>query len=189
VQIFSDSSPRVWPLGRGSYFLQNQTSICCLRPASGLEQKIEFVISCQSRNLSTGASRACALSPSRLTGKTWQATRRRNPPCWPPRFTQRRSSLFPPPENGVAYGRWPSDRPPASAPPPASRDWHCLAAFPGHRAAPVSGCSAAPSSLLRSASSADACCAVSTVACVAHGSLNFVRPRIRLLTNLQLISF
>src|SRR5260370_7641472 len=47
--------------------------MCCLRPASGLEEKIEFVFSCQSRNLSTGTSRACAPSPSRLDGKTWQA--------------------------------------------------------------------------------------------------------------------
>src|ERR1700719_2612737 len=30
-----------------------------------------------------GASRACAPSPSRVSGKTWQATRRRNPPCIP----------------------------------------------------------------------------------------------------------
>ena len=45
-------------------------------------QKIEFVFSCQSRNISTEASRACAPSPSRVNGKTWQATRRRNPPCF-----------------------------------------------------------------------------------------------------------
>jgi hypothetical protein len=49
--------------------------ICCRRPASGLAQKIELVLSCQSRNLSTGASEARAPSPSRLNGETWQATR------------------------------------------------------------------------------------------------------------------
>src|SRR6266851_1225041 len=32
-----------WPLSRGSFSRSNQTSICCLRPARGLEQKIEFV--------------------------------------------------------------------------------------------------------------------------------------------------
>src|SRR5580692_2427995 len=42
------------------------------RPAA---QKIEFVFSCQSQNLSTEASGACALVPSRFNGKTWQASR------------------------------------------------------------------------------------------------------------------
>jgi hypothetical protein len=37
---------------------RTRLSICCLRPASDPPQKIEFVISCQSRNLLTGASRA-----------------------------------------------------------------------------------------------------------------------------------
>jgi hypothetical protein len=36
-------------------------------------QKIEFVFSRQSRNLSMGASEACAPSPSRVNGETWQA--------------------------------------------------------------------------------------------------------------------
>src|SRR5882762_11263176 len=48
-----------------------------------------------------------APSPSRLNGKTWQATRRRNPPCSPPRSTQRccySSLLF---ENSAARGRRP----------------------------------------------------------------------------------
>ena len=40
-------------------------------------QKIEFVFSRQSRNLSTGASEAFAPSLSRVNGKTWQATHRR----------------------------------------------------------------------------------------------------------------
>ena len=68
-------------------------------------QKIEFVFSRQSRNLSTEASGACDTSPSRLNGKTWQATRRRNPPCSPRRSTQRccySSLLF---ENSAAHGR------------------------------------------------------------------------------------
>src|SRR6266568_4027907 len=84
-QILATRSVRVntpKPASRGSVS-GYPTSICCLRPASGLAQKIEFVFSRQSRNLSTGASRACAPSPSRFNGKTWQATRRRNPLCIP----------------------------------------------------------------------------------------------------------
>ena len=38
-------------------------------------QKIEFVFSCQSQNLSTGAAGAYAPAPSRVNGKTWQASR------------------------------------------------------------------------------------------------------------------
>jgi hypothetical protein len=41
---------------------------------SRLPSKIEFV-SCQSRNLSTGAYGARALALSRLKGETWQAPR------------------------------------------------------------------------------------------------------------------
>src|ERR1700730_12942767 len=82
---FFRSSARVMPLGGGSCSIQNQTSICCLSPA-GLSQKIEFVISCQSQNISEGASGAYAPSLSRLHGETWQAARRRNPPVFPPRL-------------------------------------------------------------------------------------------------------
>src|SRR5712692_5748439 len=53
------------PLDGGSSSIENQTSICCLSPA-GPPQKIEFVISCQSRNNSMGASGAYAPSLSRL---------------------------------------------------------------------------------------------------------------------------
>src|ERR1700741_3635762 len=63
------------PLGGGSSSIENQTSICCLRPASGLEQKMEFVIPCQSRNNSMGASGAYAPLPSRLKDETCQAAR------------------------------------------------------------------------------------------------------------------
>ncbi len=52
------------PLGGGSYSNENQTSIYCLGP-EGLAQKIELVISCQSRNNSMGVSGAHAPSPSR----------------------------------------------------------------------------------------------------------------------------
>jgi hypothetical protein len=38
-----------WLLSRGSFF-RLEPDFCCSRPASGLEQKIEFVFSCQSRN-------------------------------------------------------------------------------------------------------------------------------------------
>jgi len=37
--------------GSGSCLIPNQTSICCRSPA-GPPQKIEFVLSCQSRNKS-----------------------------------------------------------------------------------------------------------------------------------------
>jgi hypothetical protein len=69
VKSFSRSfSSRLLPLGGGSCNMQNQTSICCwshdLSP-----QKIELVISCQSRNNPKGASGACAPSPSRLLAR------------------------------------------------------------------------------------------------------------------------
>jgi hypothetical protein len=63
-----------WPLGRGSY-IQIEPDFHLLVQPFRAAQKIEFVYSCQSRNLSTGASGACAPSPSRINGKTWQATR------------------------------------------------------------------------------------------------------------------
>src|SRR6266852_6971274 len=53
----------------------NRTRLPFAGAAFPAAQKIEFVFSCQSRNLSTGASGACAPSPSRFNGKTWQATR------------------------------------------------------------------------------------------------------------------
>jgi hypothetical protein len=40
---FLDSSACSYASRRCSCSVQNQTSICCFRPASGLEQKIEFV--------------------------------------------------------------------------------------------------------------------------------------------------
>jgi len=39
-------------------FLKSQTSIGCLRPASGLEQKIELMFSCQGRKLINGGIRS-----------------------------------------------------------------------------------------------------------------------------------
>src|SRR5258708_18151549 len=140
-----DSSSRV--LASQPWFLfQIRTRLPFAVSAFPAAQKIEFVFSCQSRNLSTGASRACAPSPSRFNGKTWQATRRGNPPCSPPRSTQRCTYSSPLPENPAAHGRPPRGRPPVSLLPPALRDWHCLSAFPCHRAALRPRCSAAPSS-------------------------------------------
>ncbi len=60
--------------GGGSCSIPNQTSICCRSPA-GPPQKIEFVLSCQSRNKSKRALGACAPLPWRVYGKTWQAAR------------------------------------------------------------------------------------------------------------------
>ena len=70
-------------------------------------QKIDFVFSRQSRNLSMGALEACASSPSRVNGKTRQATHRKNPPYSLPRSTQRCccSSLLV--ENSAAHDRRP----------------------------------------------------------------------------------
>src|SRR5260370_17777014 len=73
------------PLGGGSSSIENQTSICCLSP-EGPAQKIEFVISCQSRNNPMGASGAYAPSLSRLKDETWQAARLRNPPVFRIRY-------------------------------------------------------------------------------------------------------
>jgi len=70
-------------------------------------QKIEFVFSRQSRNLSMGASEACASSPSRVNGETWQATHRRNPPCSLPRPKQRCCYLSLQFENSAAHDQWP----------------------------------------------------------------------------------
>src|ERR1700687_4869497 len=49
-------------------FQQNQTSICCLSH-EWPPQKIELVISCQSRNNTTGASGACTPSLSRIRAR------------------------------------------------------------------------------------------------------------------------
>jgi hypothetical protein len=66
------SSPRV--LASEPWFLLNRrTRLPFAGTAFSAAQKIEFVFACQSRNLSVGASRACAPSPSRVNGKTWQA--------------------------------------------------------------------------------------------------------------------
>ena len=59
---------RFLPLGDCSCFQQNQASICCLSH-EGPPQKIELVISSQSRNKSTGASGACTPSPSRVMAR------------------------------------------------------------------------------------------------------------------------
>ena len=61
---FLGASARVRASRRWFLLIQNQTSICCLSP-EGPAQKIEFVISCQSRNNPMGASGAYAPSPSR----------------------------------------------------------------------------------------------------------------------------
>jgi len=62
------------PLGGGSSSIENQTSICCLGP-EGLAQKIELVISCQSRNNPMGASGALRSVAQSATDETWQAAR------------------------------------------------------------------------------------------------------------------
>jgi hypothetical protein len=101
--FFSVSSPRVLA-SRPWFLFEIEPDFHLLsRTSEWSSQKIELEFSRQSRNLSTGASRAYARSPSRVNGKTWQATRRRNPPGSPPRATQR-CWLSPLPENSAARG-------------------------------------------------------------------------------------
>ena len=59
--------------GGGFSSIENQTSSCCLSPA-GPAQKIEFVISCQSRNNSMGLGSLRSVAQS-ATDETWQAAR------------------------------------------------------------------------------------------------------------------
>src|SRR5438445_6233596 len=93
------------PLGGGSSSIENQTSICCLSPA-GPTQKIEFVISCQSRNNPMGASGAYAPSPSRQLTRPGRLRAEEILLVPPPRSRQRCSSS-PPPENCAVHGRPP----------------------------------------------------------------------------------
>ena len=68
-------SERAVLASRPRFLFANRTRLPfagAVRPAA---QKIEFVFSCQSRNLSTGAAEARAPAPSRFNGKTWQASR------------------------------------------------------------------------------------------------------------------
>jgi hypothetical protein len=102
-----------------------------------------------------GSIRSLAPSPSRVNGKTWQATRRRNPPyIFRRRATRRRSFLFLLLETLFGGDPQPPSTLRASAPLLVLRDWHCLSVSPGHRASPGPGCFAGPSWPLRSASSA-----------------------------------
>src|ERR1700751_1298006 len=68
-------SRRVVLASRPRFLSEDRTRLPFAGAARLAAQKIEFVFSCQSQNLSTGASGACALVPSRLNGKTWQASR------------------------------------------------------------------------------------------------------------------
>src|SRR6267378_8206889 len=136
------------PLGGGSSSIENQTSICCLSPA-GPAQKIEFVISCQSRNNSMGASGACAPSPSRLLTRPGRL-RAEEILLYFAHATQRCGFCFLLLESLFAGDQQQLGTPPSSVPRPVLRGWHCLFALIGHKASPVLGCFAAPSLLLRS---------------------------------------
>ena len=59
-------SERVVLASRPRFLFANRTRLPFAGAARPAAQKIEFMFSCQSHNLSTGASRACALVPSRL---------------------------------------------------------------------------------------------------------------------------
>lgn len=63
--------------------------------------------------------------------------------------------------------------PRAFVPPPGSRDWRCLSAFPGHRASPGPDCFAAPSWRPRSGPPADVYYAASRAVCAGWYSRNF----------------
>src|SRR5713226_10141896 len=151
------------PLDGGSSSIENQTSICCLSPA-GPPQKIEFVISCQSRNNSMGASGAYAPSLSRLPTRPGRLRAEENLLISPPSM-RRCSFLFLLPESLFGGDRRQPSTPRASAPRPAWRDWRCPSAFPGHRSSPGPHCFAAPFLPPQSEPSADACCAASRVVC------------------------
>ena len=69
MQFLSVSSPRVLASRPRFLTMENQTSICCLGPASGLEQKIEFVFSCQSRNNQREHPELALLRPVGLTAR------------------------------------------------------------------------------------------------------------------------
>jgi len=62
------------PLGGGSSSIENQTSIYCLSPAAPA-QKIEFVISCQSRNNSPKSLSICSWNTGRAAKLRRRATR------------------------------------------------------------------------------------------------------------------
>src|SRR6266853_3039973 len=151
------------PLGGGSSSIENQTSICCLSPA-GPAQKIEFVISCQSRNNSMGASGAYAPSPSRQLTRPGRL-RAEGILLYFAHATRRCGFRFLLPESPFAGDQRRPGTPPSSALRPVLRGWHCLFVSPVRIPSPVRGCFAAPSWPLRSAPSADVCCVVSRVAC------------------------
>src|SRR5882724_6936482 len=151
------------PLGGGSSAIENQTSICCLSPA-GPAQKIELVISCQSRNNSMEASGAYAPSPSRLKTRPGRLRAEEILLCFAP-ATQRCGFCFLLPEILFPGDQPRPGTPPSSGPRPVLRGWHCLFVSPVRIPSPVRGCFAAPSLPLQSEPSADVCCVVSTVAC------------------------
>ena len=151
------------PLGIGSCARQNQTSICCLSPA-GPAQKIELVISCQSRNNSMGASRAYAPSPSRQLTRPGRLRAEEILLYFAPAM-QRCSFGFLLPENLFAGDQQRLGTPPSSAPRPVLRGWHCLFVSPVRIPSPVLGYFAVPFLPPQSEPSADVCCVVSRVAC------------------------
>src|SRR6266436_4803765 len=148
------------PLGGGSSSIENQTSICCLSP-EGPAQKIEFVISCQSRNNPMGASGAYAPSPSRLLTRPGRLRAEGILLIFHHRATRRCGFLFRLPESLFAGDQQRPGTPPSSAPQPVLRDWHCLFVSPGRIPWPVLGCFAAPFLPPQSEPSADVCCVVS----------------------------
>src|SRR6266481_8040183 len=129
---------RVHKFGGGSSSNENQTSICCLSPA-GPAQKIEFVISCQSRNNPMGASGAYAPSPSRLQTRPGRLRAEEILLYFAP-SRQRCGFCFPLPESLFAGDPQPPGTPPSSAPRPVLRGWHCLSVSPVRIPSPVRGC-------------------------------------------------
>src|SRR5215470_13401037 len=68
VKIFGFVSASCWPLGPWFLF-EDRTRLPLVGAALLAAHKIEFVFSCQSRNLSTGVSGAYLPSLSRLTAR------------------------------------------------------------------------------------------------------------------------
>src|SRR5713101_6562210 len=159
-------SPARLRASRRWFLFDREPDIHLLSRPPRAAQKIEFVISCQSRNNSMGASGAYAPSLSRLLTRPGRLRAEEILLIFRHRATRRCGFRFLLPESLFGGDRRQPSTPRASVPPLAWRDWRCPFAFLGHRASPGPGCCAAPSSLLRSASSADACCAASRAVCV-----------------------
>jgi hypothetical protein len=127
---------------------------------------LESSPSCFSAVVPTWCSGSFAPSPSRLNGKTWQASALKKSSLYCHHRARRRCGfLFL--LLGTLFGADPQQPSTlrASGLRQVSRDWRCPFVFPAHRSSPGRGCFAAPFLLPQSEPSADVCCVVSRAAC------------------------